>query len=107
MNTLPTADVDASARLHPGAGGETNAAIRINNRSDKIAFFMRVELTKGKDGNEILPITYDDNYVTLFPRESVTIQARYRSARTQGQPVFLRLEGRNVAPEIAAVTALH
>jgi len=107
LNTLPTADVDASARLHPGAGGETNATIRINNRSDKIAFFMRVELTKGKDGNEILPITYDDNYVTLFPRESVTIQARYRSARTQGQLVFLRLEGRNVAPEIAAVTALH
>jgi exo-1,4-beta-D-glucosaminidase len=30
--------------------------------------------THTKDGNEILPIQYDDNYVTVFPDETVEIQ---------------------------------
>jgi len=104
LNALPAADVDISARLRPSVAGETNAAISIDNCSDKIAFFMRVELTKGRDGDEILPITYEDNYFTLFPRESVTIQAQYKSSSADGKPVFVRLEGRNVTRKTAVVT---
>ena len=39
-----------------------------------MAFFLRAEITKGMDGEEILPITYDDNYITIFPHEMRTIE---------------------------------
>jgi hypothetical protein len=36
------------------------------------------------DGMEILPIRYDDNYVTVFPHESRTLEAVFDSALLAG-----------------------
>ena len=33
-------------------------------------------ITDAKDGDELLPIEYDNNYVTVFPGETVEIQRR-------------------------------
>ncbi|HXM98161.1 MAG TPA: hypothetical protein VN982_06770, partial [Candidatus Dormibacteraeota bacterium] len=60
-------------------------------------------ITKGSDGEEILPIRYEDNYITLFPNESRTIQANFRTAELAGQTPALRLEGYNVGKKIAAM----
>jgi exo-1,4-beta-D-glucosaminidase len=49
-----------------------------------VAFFVRAEVTHEADGNEILPITYDDNYITVFPHEIWTIVARF--AAVPGDP---------------------
>jgi len=43
-----------------------------------VAFFLRAEVTKGTDGEEILPIVYDDNYISVFPHESRTVTATFR-----------------------------
>jgi hypothetical protein len=51
-----------------------------------IAFFVRVEVTKGQGGEEVLPVTYSDNYITLLPGESATINAQYAKADLGGQP---------------------
>lgn len=102
--TLPRADLDLTARDTPDVGGESETAITLTNRTAGIAFFIHVGLTKGQNGTEILPVTYEDNYVTVFPHESVTIHARYKSALAEGKPVFVELDGRNVSPKTAAVT---
>jgi hypothetical protein len=55
------AEVAVSGSLKP-SGGDVVATIRLTNRTDHVAFFLRAELTKGPDGEEILPVLYDDNY---------------------------------------------
>jgi exo-1,4-beta-D-glucosaminidase len=60
-------------------------------------------VTQGPDGEEVLPITYEDNYVTLFPKESRALWARFRTADLAGQRPYLRLEGYNVPKKIAAI----
>ena len=77
LNSMPQADVSISGET-ASTSGITVASIHLRNNSDRIAFFLRAEITDGKDGHEILPITYDDNYITLFPHESRTIQASFR-----------------------------
>ena len=62
---------------------------------------MRAEVTKGRDAEEVLPVTYEDNYVTLFPGESRTLWARFRTADLGGQKAHLRLEGYNVNKRLA------
>ena len=47
------------------------------NPGGHVAFFVRAEVTQGADGVEILPITYDDNYITIFPHETRTIKASF------------------------------
>jgi exo-1,4-beta-D-glucosaminidase len=65
--------------LEPSAGhlslaGENRVAIRLHNPSPHIAFFERAVITDAKEGNELLPLEYDNNYVTVFPGETVQIQ---------------------------------
>jgi exo-1,4-beta-D-glucosaminidase len=51
------------------------------------------------DGDEILPITYDDNYVTVFPGETVDILGV-----TPGQSAnWVRVSGYNTNPVVVPV----
>ena len=95
LNTMPKASVDVGSTL--AWKDETGVAtITLNNNSDHIAFFLRAEVTKGVNGEEILPITYDDNYVTVFPHEKRIISARFEKSLLQGEPPQLRVAGYNV-----------
>jgi len=57
---------------------------------------VRAEIVNSTDGNEILPITWTDNYVTLFGGESITLQAHYRVADSDGMQPLVRVEGHNL-----------
>src|SRR5205807_9532713 len=71
-------NVRASVSRRISAGQET-VTIRLRNTSgSKIAFFVRPEITAGNGGTEVLPVTYTDNYVSLWPGESTAITARFR-----------------------------
>jgi exo-1,4-beta-D-glucosaminidase len=105
LNSMPPADVGLSGAI-ANLGDAVTATMTITNNSDHIAFFMRAEVTKGNDGEEVLPITYEDNYITLFPHESRTTQATFNAAELSGQAPGLRLEGYNVARKVVLPTAL-
>jgi exo-1,4-beta-D-glucosaminidase len=79
------------------AGGQETVTITLSNASaTNIAFFLRPEITAGNGGNEVLPVSYSDNYVSLFPGESTTITATYQTADLGGQSPYLRVRGYNV-----------
>ena len=106
LNTMPRSELDVSAQVS-GSNGEKQVAITLTNPGSRVAFFVRAEITQGADGNEILPITYDDNYVTVFPHETRTIVARF--ATEPGKPApgelppALRVEGYNVAKKVISL----
>lgn len=102
LNTMPKAEAAISGQISQRRG-ESRAAITVTNQSSQIAFFMRADVTKGPDGEEVLPVTYEDNYITLFPQEPRTLWARFRTADLRGAPPHLRLEGYNVGKQIAAM----
>ena len=81
------------------SGGGREAVISLHNPSSHLAFFVRAEITGGKDGNEILPVTYDNNYVTVFPGETVSIRGKFDSSELAGNPLWLRVEGVNAPKE--------
>jgi exo-1,4-beta-D-glucosaminidase len=88
-------DVKGTLRKSPA---ESEALISLRNPSKQLAFFVRAEITGGKDGNEILPVIYDNNYVTVFPGETVAIHGRFRNADGMGN--WLRVEGVNAPKEL-------
>ncbi|GLW96164.1 hypothetical protein [Microtetraspora sp. NBRC 16547] len=89
-------NVTATATRTVSAGQET-ATITINNTSTtNIAFFLRPEITAGNGGNEVVPVNYTDNYVSLWPGESTTITATYQTSDLGGQAPYLRVRGYNV-----------
>ncbi|MEO8779741.1 MAG: glycoside hydrolase family 2 TIM barrel-domain containing protein [Rhodanobacter sp.] len=75
--------VHASTR-NAGADEVTRVVLTNASQSGFTAFFQHLSLRSGKDGAPILPVTWSDNDVTLWPGESVTLVASY-SAKTLGK----------------------
>jgi exo-1,4-beta-D-glucosaminidase len=99
LNTMPEAEVKVSGNFVV-ANGHGVAKITLTNNSNRVAFFLRAEITKGMDGEEILPITYDDNYITIFPHEMRTIEGHFRFSGEGTWSPGLRLEGYNVSKNV-------
>lgn len=98
LNAMPRGTVELSAR-QTMADGLGHVTIRLKNPSGHIAFFERATVSESRDGNEILPIHYDDNYITVFPGETAVIHAVLpRGAKA----AWVRIEGYNTS-----ATAVH
>ena len=82
---------------------QSDVAISLHNSTKQIAFFVRAEITSGKDGNEILPVTYDNNYVTVFPGETAQIHGQFRPGDGGRNSFWLRVEGTNAPKQLAAL----
>jgi exo-1,4-beta-D-glucosaminidase len=103
LNTMPSAGVTV-AGTYEEANGEIRAHIKISNNSKHVAFFLRAEITGDARGAEIVPIRYDDNYITVFPREDSTIEAVVDTSLLAGHKPVVRLEGYDVPGQMAPLT---
>jgi exo-1,4-beta-D-glucosaminidase len=70
--------------------------VTIENPSKVVAFFVRLKLDKQKGGEEILPVIWQDNYISLLPGEKREITAKYRVSDAGGREPALELSGWNV-----------
>ena len=68
-----------------------------------MAFFLRADVRRGSatgvpaaGDNQVLPITWSDNDVTLWPGESETLRASYRGSDLGGAARVVSVSGWNV-----------
>ena len=62
-------------------GEESVTHVTIENPSKSLAFFIRLKVDKGPKGEEILPVIWEDNYISLLPGEKREVTATYRDQR--------------------------
>jgi exo-1,4-beta-D-glucosaminidase len=67
----------------------------LTNTSDKVAFFIEMQLNKGDTSDPVLPVLWDDNYVSLLPGETKTIKATFAEADLGGAKPKLAVTGWN------------
>jgi exo-1,4-beta-D-glucosaminidase len=88
---MPPAAVEISAR-RTQVGGANHVSIRVRNPSERVAFFERATISTAREGDEILPIEYADNYITVFPGEIAEIHAVLPKG---AKPGWVKLDGYN------------
>lgn len=93
LNNMAKAEVEVEGKVQE-TDGMAIASVVLTNRSKVPAFFLRAEIASGPGGDEILPIVWNDNYITLFAGESATLQARLDGHT--GQAAVVRVQGYNV-----------
>lgn len=93
LNYLRPTPLEVSARRIPG---EQRVVVALRNATARIAFFERVEVAPTRDGDEILPIEYSDNYVTVFPGETVEVESEILTAGVRAN--WARVTGHNTPP---------
>jgi exo-1,4-beta-D-glucosaminidase len=77
--------LNVSSRSERDGKNETTR-VTLENPSKALAFFVRLKLDKGKGGEEILPVVWEDNYISLAPGEKREITATYRASIGAAKP---------------------
>ncbi len=101
LNTLPPTEVEAAARFDT-SNRDGTALVELENKTQAIAFFVHLSVQKGRDGDELLPILWEDNYITLLPGERRELIARFDVDHLDGAEPVVVAEGWNVARKTVA-----
>lgn len=101
LNHMARVQLGVTAQRSANGAGQNTVTIRLTNPTTKVAFFQRAEVTATRDGDEILPIEYSDNYVSVFPGETVELRAVVPSPQVTAN--WVRVAGYNSAPVLVPV----
>ena len=87
ITQLPEAELQVDQSISE-EGTKQKAVLLLRNTSQIPAVFVRIVL-KGDDGEQILPVDYSDNYLTIMPGEKREVVVSWKKADARGKtPVF-------------------
>jgi exo-1,4-beta-D-glucosaminidase len=96
LTGLAQVGVGATASSANGSDGTTTTTVTLRNTSTGLvpAFYLDAHVV-GAGGAPVLPIQWNDNAVSLWPGESTTLTAKYRTADLKGSAPSVRISGWN------------
>jgi exo-1,4-beta-D-glucosaminidase len=97
LNSLPQAQVVVSKEVRDN-GRDTSMTVTLENQGQGAAFMVHARITRGEGGEDLTPIFWSDNYISMLPGEQHTLTARYDAASLEGKPPVLVVDGYNLAP---------
>jgi exo-1,4-beta-D-glucosaminidase len=90
LDDLPEVELEVSA-----FGNGAEVTVQLSNPTDALAFFVELRVVDA-EGVSILPVLWDDNYVSILPGESRELRARFPT-EDDVSGATLNLQGWNVA----------
>ena len=106
LNGLAAGTVSVTAS---SSNGTTTVTITNTSTTHTVAFFVRADVRRGTTtgaelpgDNEVLPIAWSDNDITLFPGESQTMTATYNPSLLQGATPVVSIQGWNLTRFVVA-----
>lgn len=91
LNAMPTADLAVTA--------STNTTLSLHNKGAVPAVFVRLNLVDAASGVDVLPVTWSDNYMSLWPGEKLAVTIGYERRAGAGAGaggVRVEVSGMNV-----------
>ena len=89
LDDLPAVELEVSA-----SGDGAEVTVQLSNPTDALAFFVGLRVVDA-EGSSILPVLWDDNYVSILPGESRVLTARF-PAEDDVSGAALAVQGWNV-----------
>jgi len=96
LNSLSPVKLEVSAS-HTRDDSTGKLQVRLKNPSNSIAFQVHLRAMKGANGDDLVPIFWDDNYFSLLPGEEKNVSATYAIADLAGAEPALTIGGYNIA----------
>lgn len=99
LNLLPEVKLKYDYSIE--AEGENKIVkLKIKNPTNAIAFFNYLDLINPATDEPVLPVMWDDNYITLLPGEERTFRATFNPSKLNGRKPWLKIRGWNVEPVV-------
>jgi exo-1,4-beta-D-glucosaminidase len=102
LQSLAPASVKVTAKTHRSGDNDVTEITVTNVGHDRTpAFLTRADIHRGSaTGDQVLPVLWSDNDITLWPGESQTITATYRHADLHGAAPVVTVAGWNTAGQM-------
>ena len=107
LQDLPKTTVRASIRETAGTERDAVFHVTIENTGKGIALLARLRLVKGSEQAEILPVFWQDNYISLLPGEKREVSVSVHKSDLAGAQPPLLVDGFNVIPSRANEAGQH
>ncbi|TFG98338.1 MAG: hypothetical protein E4H13_09975 [Calditrichales bacterium] len=95
LANLPVASVEETHTIEK-LGNENVVRVTVRNTGKTIAFMVRLAATEGRNGHEILPAYWSDNYICLLPGEAQIIEGRFAVEMSKDKAAEINLSGWNI-----------
>jgi exo-1,4-beta-D-glucosaminidase len=95
LSQLPKVKLKVTSRTER-KGEESITHVTLENPSKSLAFFVRLKINKGAKGEEMLPVVWQDNYISLLPGENREVTATYRTDEGEAAKPAVEVSGWNV-----------
>ncbi|HAM08921.1 MAG: hypothetical protein A2X05_08460 [Bacteroidetes bacterium GWE2_41_25] len=95
LDKLPKVKTDIESSIK-NEGNEYEVIVNLNNPGDNIAFLIELSIVGDKSGESIVPILWDDNYISLLPKEKRVVKARFTAAALKGEKPVFKFKGWNL-----------
>lgn len=76
--------------------GENEVTVTLTNPTNTVAFLIELNISGDKSGKTVVPVLWDDNYISLVPGESRVVKARFSDKALNGDKPVFRFKGWNV-----------
>ncbi len=95
LNKMPQVTLQAQSLAQNDQDGMRTIKVALENPTSNIALMVHVQLRR-KSGERVLPVFYNDNYVTLLPHASTVIEMRAAVSDFAGEDPLVTVDGWNV-----------
>ena len=96
IKQMPKVALEQTVANQKGENGEWTGSVTLKNPTATPALMIRVNVVGDKDGDQILPIIYSDNYIALIGGEQKQITFRLKDVDTRGNAPKVVVTGYNV-----------
>jgi exo-1,4-beta-D-glucosaminidase len=93
LSQLPKVKLKVADRTER-RGADAITHVTVENPSKSLAFFVRLKVNRA--GQEILPVLWQDNYISLLPGEKREVTATYRASELGAAKPTVEVSGWNV-----------
>jgi hypothetical protein len=105
LNQMPMVKLTATVEApKESLAGQRRLRVILHNPTQNIALMAHVQLRR-KSGERVLPVFYSDNYVSLVPGETKTIEMEAAASEFKGEASLVVVDGWNVTVTPASFPA--
>ncbi|MBM1105133.1 hypothetical protein JQC67_03170 [Aurantibacter crassamenti] len=77
LDTLPPSNVAIECN-HENNGTEFTSTVSLENLGNTIAFMINLNMVEKQSGDTILPVFWEDNFISLLPGEKRSLKVKYK-----------------------------
>ncbi|HZD93124.1 MAG TPA: glycoside hydrolase family 2 protein, partial [Candidatus Sulfotelmatobacter sp.] len=104
LSQLPEVKLSMAAKKL-AAGNRQTIQVTLNNPTQHLALQVSIRAFNRKDGHDILPVLWDDNYFALMPGESRTVIATFDAGQFQNVEPAVEVSGWNIVEQTLSLAS--